>query len=246
MLPCMEPMPQDPVLAAGSPAPECPDAIPGYLRRTYTWAYLEPRAVRRLDRPGIVSAILWGNARRLMRMAIDEFRADDDVLQAACVYGDFSRLLAQRIGAAGRLEIVDVAPVQVANARRKLAALRNVKVRQADLSRPGSVAPESHDAVCSFFLLHEVPEAERRAVVDNLLAAVKPGGRIVFVDYHRPRRWHPLAPVMWGVFRWLEPYAASLFDAGIETRSARSAHFEWQKATCFGGLYQKLVGMRRA
>lgn len=246
MLRGMEPMPQDPALVAASPAPERPDAIPGYLRRTYTWAYLDPRALRVFDRPGVVSAILWGNARRLMRMAIDEFRAGDEVLQAACVYGDFSQLLAQRIGPAGRLEIVDVAPVQVANARRKLAASGNVKLRQADLARPGCVPPEGHDAVCCFFLLHEVPERERRVIVDNLLAAVKPGGRIVFVDYHRPSRGHPLGPIMWGVFRWLEPYAASLFDVGIETRSARSADFAWQKTTCFGGLYQKLVGVRRA
>ena len=39
----------------------------------------------------------------------------------------------------------------------------------------------------------------------------------MFVDYHRPQRWHPLAPVMALVFRWLEPFAPSLLDTPIES-----------------------------
>ena len=40
-----------------TPAP----AVPGYLEKTYAWAYLNPRNVRLLDRPFVVSTILWGN-----------------------------------------------------------------------------------------------------------------------------------------------------------------------------------------
>jgi len=245
MLDHMEPMPRDPALSAALRPMADGVGIPKYLSRTYTWAYLDPRTLRWLDRPAVVSAILWGNANRLMRSAVAEFSAGQRVLQAACVYGAFSRMLADRVSASGALEIVDVAPLQLANARRKLAGLAHVVLRQADLSLPGCLRADSHDAVCCFFLLHEMPEEERRRVVDNLLRAVRPGGKIVFVDYHRPRRWHPLGPVMAGVFRWLEPYAPSLFDHSIESRSPRAADFEWKKATCFGGLYQKLVGVRR-
>jgi SAM-dependent methyltransferase len=241
----MEANPQDPALCPPLPATPRAVAIPAYLSRTYAWAYLDPRSLRWLDRSDVVSAILWGNAERLMRTAVAEFAAGQRVLQAACVYGGFSEMLAQRLGASGALEIVDVAALQIANVGRKLSAHAWVRTRQADLSEPGCIALDSHDGVCCFFLLHEVPEDERCRIVDHLLSAVRRGGKIVFVDYHRPRRWHPLGPVMWAVFRWLEPYAPSLFDAGIETRSARSGQFEWQKTTCFGGLYQKLVGVRR-
>lgn len=246
MLARMEPMPPDPALRAAPHPMSDGVGIPKYLSRTYTWAYLDPRTLRWLDRPAVVSAILWGNANRLMRSAVAEFSDGQRVLQAACVYGAFSRMLAERIGAAGALEIVDVAALQIANARRKLAGLAHVVLRQADLSLPGCLSADGHDAVCCFFLLHEMPEEERRRVVDHLLRAVRPGGKIVFVDYHRPRRWHPLRPVMAAVFRWLEPYAPSLFEHSIESRSPRAADFEWKKATCFGGLYQKLVGVRRA
>lgn len=217
-------------------------ALPEYLRHTYTWAYLSPRTMPWLDRAPVVSAILWGNARRLMDWAVEQFAAGEHVLQAACVYGDFSPMLARRVGGEGRLTILDVAPIQIDNARRKLAGLPQADAEVADLAEP---LPVRYDAVCCFFLLHEVPEPERRRIVANLLAAVKPGGRAVFVDYHRPRAWHPLAPVMAGVFRWLEPFAESLLDVPLETLAEEASEFEWRKETRFGGLYQLVVARRR-
>lgn len=216
--------------------------LPAYLRETYSWAYLNPRTVPWLDHPVVVSAILWGNAGRLMDWAVAEFRPGERVLQAACVYGDFSRRLARRVGPDGALEVVDVAPIQLAGARRKLADLPWARLHRADLAEYRGVG---FDAVCCFFLLHEVPTGVRRRIVANLLAAVPPGGRIVFVDYHRPRRWHPLGPVMALVFRYLEPYAPSLLAEEISELCPDGAEFEWRHAWMFGGLYQKVVGVRR-
>lgn len=239
MLSAMEPIPDDPALRPAG----ADDPVPLYLRRTYSWAYLDHRTLGWLDRPLVVSAILWGNARRLMRAAVAEFRPGSRVLQAACVYGDFSALLAARVGAEGRLEVVDVAPLQVANARRKLAHLAQATVRRGDLA---AACPDAaaYDGVCCFFLLHEVPPSTRARIVDHLLEAVAPGGKVVFVDYHRPQPRHPLRWVMSLVFRWLEPYADSLLDADIPALSARAGEFSWRKRTLFGGLYQIVVGER--
>lgn len=228
------------------PPVAAPGTVPGYLSRTYHWAYLNGRTLPWLDRSLVVSAILWGNAGRLMRSAVDEFACGQKLLQAACVYGPFSRLLADRVGSRGALEVVDVAPIQVANARRKLEGVAGARVRQADLSLPESVARDAWDAVCCFFLLHEVPPVERACIVHNLLGGVRPGGKIVFVDYHRMARWHPLRPIMALVFRRLEPFAESLLDLDITTLSPRGSAFTWIKTTCFGGLYQKVVGLRQA
>lgn len=215
--------------------------LPHYLTSTYTWAYLNRHTLPWLDRSIVVSAILWGNAGRLMRAAVSEFQPGQRVLQAACVYGDFSRMLAERVGPAGALEVVDVAPIQVANARRKLADHPQANARVADLVQP---IGQRHDGVCCFFLLHEVPPEQRAQIVDNLLAAVAPGGIAVFVDYHRPRRLHPLAPVMKLVFRHLEPYAESLLDTPIRDLSPRANAFNWTHRTLFGGLYQHVVARR--
>ncbi len=215
--------------------------LPAYLVETYRWAYLSERWRRVLDRPLVVSAILWGNARRLMQSAVAEFAPGSDVLQTACVYGDFSELLAGQIGRTGSLEVIDVAPLQVENCRRKLAAYPKARVRVADAAVPTG---SSYDGVCCFFLLHEVPEDYKRRIVDTVLASVRPGGRAVFVDYHRPRPLHPLRAVMSLVFRRLEPYAPSLWQREIASYARETDGFVWHKETFFGGLYQKVVAIR--
>lgn len=222
-------------------APSAP-LLPDYLQRTYRWAYLDRRTLPWLDRHLVVNAILWGNAGRLMRAACAEFSPGQRVLQAACVYGRFSPMLARRVGPQGTLDVVDVAELQLANARRKLAGFPQAGVRRADLCQP---LHTHYDGVCAFFLLHEVPAHQRRLIVDNLLAAVGPGGKAVFVDYHRPRRWHPLRPVMHWVFRLLEPYAPSLLATPIASLSPQAAEFDWHATTLFGGLYQHVVAVRR-
>ncbi|MGB5132287.1 MAG: hypothetical protein WBO00_06705, partial [Steroidobacteraceae bacterium] len=98
-----------------------------------------------------------------------------------------------------------------------------------------------YDGACCFFLLHEVPDQQKRQIINALLAAVRPGGKILFVDYHQPVRWHPLRPVMAAIFRWLEPYAMGLVSRSIEEFAERRQDFRWRKQTRFGGLYQLVV-----
>ncbi|MCB1906061.1 MAG: rhodoquinone biosynthesis methyltransferase RquA [Rhodocyclaceae bacterium] len=238
-----------PVAADGLPAEVAGKAarrVPDYLSRTYRWAYLDRRMLYWLDRPAVVSAILWGNAGRLMSAAASCFDQGQSVLQAAAVYGDFSRRLAHRLGEDGRLEVVDVAPLQIANLRRKLRGRNNVSARLHDLRLPLS---RRYDGICCFFLLHEVPAESRAHIVDNLLAGVGEGGRVVFVDYHRPRRGHPLRLPMRWIFSRFEPFAESLLDQDIAALATRRGDFEWRRTLYFGGMYQLVVataGPRRA
>jgi len=221
--------------------PEVPP-LPAYLVDTYSWAYLRPRSLHLLDRHLVVNGILWGNYHALVRAACREFAKGDSILQAASVYGNLSSRLAVQVGTDGFLDIIDVAPLQVAHCRRKLAGHDNVRVRVADAAIPGRVG---YDAACCFFLLHEVPDVQKRQIVNALLAAVRPGGKVVFVDYHRPVRWHPLRPVMAAVFRWLEPYASGLVSRSIREFAERPQDFHWRKETRFGGLYQMVVAQSR-
>ena len=217
---------------------DAPVEIPAYLRDVYTWAYLNPTSVRLLDRQWVVNAILWGQGRLLQRVLFEEIEPGSRVLQMACVYGDLSQGLADRLGPEGRLRIVDVAPVQVENCRRKLADYPWVSVRQADASSPGG---GRYDAVACFFLLHELPDLWKRRAVDAALSHVAPGGKVVFVDYHRPAAWHPLKWITAAVFAWLEPFAASLWRHRIRDYATEPGRYDWRTETCFGGLFQKTV-----
>lgn len=228
--------------SAGIPArhrvDRSPVAIPRYLTDVYTWAYINPLSVRLLDRAWVVNAILWGNNHRLQRALFADLEPGQRVLQAACVYGDLSPNLAGFLGPAGRLEVIDVVPIQVGNCRGKLHDFPHASVRLADAAAPGG---GPYDAVVCFFLLHEMPDSYKRTVVDALLANIRPGGKVVFIDYHRPHPLHPLKWVISLVFATLEPFARSLWRHDIADFAGDRGRYDWRTETYFGGLFQKTV-----
>lgn len=216
--------------------------LPRYMEEVYWWAYMRPASLAIFDHVPIVSLILYGNYKRLKRAALAEISPGQRVLQAASVYGDLSSALAKRVGPAGSLDVIDIVPLQVANSARKLRDYPWCRVRLADAASPGGGL---YDAVCCFFLLHELPDNYKRTVTDALLASVAPGGKVIFIDYHRPHRLHPLWPLQATVFRFLEPFARSLLQREIKDLARNAGDFTWRKETCFGGLFQKVVAVRR-
>lgn len=235
----------------GDRAPETPPAVelsdaanlsvPAYLRDVYAWAYLNPFSRAIFDQSFVVWSILWGNVGKLIRAVLDEIEPGQRVLQTACVYGNFSNQLADRVGPEGRLDVIDVAPIQVRFTRDKLRRQPQAQVRLADAAMPTG---RRYDVVCCFFLLHEVPPDYKRRIVDALLDSVEPGGKVVFVDYHRPESWHPLKGPMSLVFKLLEPFAREVWDSEIADYAGARDDWRWEKEVFFGGLYQKVVVTR--
>lgn len=218
------------------------DLVPDYLRNVYTWAYLTPWLTKILDQQVVVQTILWGNAQRLINEVLAMIDPGERVFQPAAVYGDFSRQVARRVGHQGHLVVRDIAPVQVALTRRKLRDLPQAHVAWGNAEDPDEGA---YDAVACFFLLHEVPDDVKERIVHAMLGLVGPGGKAIFVDYHRPRPGHVLAPLMKRIFNWLEPFALTMWSREIEDLAGPAGdHFQWQKRTRFGGLYQMVVAER--
>ena len=220
-----------------------PTHIPAYLEKTYWWAYVHPHAVRVFERQWLVNAILWGNFSRLRDEALDELgtTVKGRTLQIACVYGDFSPRLAGRLAEGASLDVVDVLPIQLDNLRKKLALDPRVTPRLCD-SVDLKVADATYDQTILFFLLHEQPEAVRRRTLSEAVRVTRPGGRIVIVDYHLPRRFHPLRYLFRPVLSWLEPFALDLWNHDLKTFLPETVRAEQiRKETSFGGLYQKVV-----
>ena len=214
-------------------------AVPGYLERVYWWAYVRPGAVRLFERQWLVNLILWGNFARLRDAALDALgaRLDGRTLQIACVYGNLTERLRRRLTPGGSLDVVDVLRVQLDNLGRKLRGDPRVGLIQGDSSAL-DVASASYDRALAFFLLHEQPEEVRRRTLAEALRILKPGGRLVIVDYHRPRRSHPLYLPMIAILKTLEPFALDLWRHEVAEWLPGGVTIE--KRTGFGGLYQLL------
>ena len=227
------------------PAP-CALAIPRYLEQVYWWAYVHPNAVQVFERDWLVNLILFGNYRRLRDAALADLGTpvQGTTLQVACVYGNLTIKLRQRLAPDACLDVLDVLPVQLKNLRGKLPPDERVALLHGDSSSL-ACADASYDQVLMFFLLHEQPGHVRRATLAEAMRVVKPGGKIVMVDYHRPVPLHPLRPLMRAVFRNLEPYAMDLWRHEIEDfLPADMRPASVKKQTYFGGIYQKLVWVR--
>lgn len=230
----------EPRLATVPAAPRIPD----YLEETYWWAYLHPKALKFFEREWMVNLILWGNMKRLTEAVLNDLDTapQSRVLQVACVYGDFSNRLARHLARNdSRLDIVDVAPIQLKNAREKLAGNANIGLHHQD-STALAFPEDSFDETVVFFLLHEQPEDARRKTIEQAVRVTRPGGRVVFVDYHGPKKANPMRYVMKPILTWLEPFAMDLWREELPAFFPESIEpSQLQSTFYFGGLYQKVV-----
>lgn len=220
--------------------------VPHYLNAYYWWAYIHPAAVKLFEQQWLVNLILWGHYARLRDAALSELGESlpGSTLQLACVYGDLTSRLGERVVAGGgTLDVVDILPIQLTNLRRKLpkgAPARLLLMDSTNLNLPDA----SYDRALVFFLLHEQPHPYRERTMSELLRVIKPGGKIVFVDYALPRWWHPLRYLWRPLLATLEPFALDLWREEIAAWLPRSSSLQWRKQCFFGGLYQKVVVTR--
>ena len=216
-------------------------AVPHYLRAHDWWAYIHPRAVRLFERQWLVNLILWGNYAQLRDAALAELGESlaGRTLQVACVYGDLTNRLCRQVASGGgAIDIVDVLPIQLGNLRAKLpqdAPARLLPMDSSDMDLPDA----SYDRALVFFLLHEQPRHYRERTLRELLRVVKPGGKILIVDYAMPAWWHPLRYLWRPVLARLEPFALDLWRHEItHWLPAELPLTAITSRTYFGGLYQ--------
>lgn len=216
--------------------------IPAYLEDVYWWTYTRPYAVAFWDREWLVNLILFGNFVRLRDSAMNELETGNlRTLQISCVYGDFSAKLAEHVTKNGSLDIVDVVPIQLDNVRRKLHMTDRVRTLQCDSTKL-KIADASYDQTVIFFLLHEVPTSVKEKTLSEALRVLKPGGKLVIVDYHQPSIFNPVRYLLWLILKLLEPFSLDMWKQSIENWLPKGfVPAEYTKITFFGGVYQKVV-----
>ncbi len=216
------------------------DGVPDYMVEVYDWAYVDPKWVRALDHNWVVRVLLFFNDQRLMRMYLNEIEPGMRVWQVAHVYGDLVRRAAEKVGPQGLFFLTDVTPVQIEHAKQKLANTPWAKVMRADAASFDGQG-QHYDLICSFFLLHEVPDEKKHEIVNNMLRQMPEGGKLVFVDYANPAKWQPIRYILKVVNRLLEPFAEAMWDHEISYYAEHPERYVWEKRSIFAGVYQCVV-----
>jgi SAM-dependent methyltransferase len=107
---------------------------------------------------------------------LERFDASGDVLELACGTGLWTRYLART---AARLTAVDTSP-EVIELNRARVGDASVEYVRADIF--GLQLPGRYDACCFGFWLSHVPDERFAGFWDGVARALRPGGRVFFVD----------------------------------------------------------------
>ena len=220
--------------------------IPAYVEKYYWWAYARPWAAHLFDHQFMVNAILLGNYNRLRDEAIKEIGSDFSgrTLQVGCCYGNLTPCLAQRVArSGGTIDVIDVLKVQLKTLQKKIKHGEPVSVALMDgaaLQMPDN----TYDRVVIFLLLHEQPQAYRERTLHEALRVLKPGGKLVVIDYANPVWWHPARFTSIPVYSLLKPYAVEVWNRGLQKVLPEMAGSNWRRESYFGNLFQKLVRIK--
>lgn len=108
--------------------------------------------------------------------------------------GYFTTRLARAVGREGRVYAVDVQPEMLAMLRQRLARERipNVELVLGEEDDP-KLPPETLDLVLMVDVYHEF--AWPYEMMEHIVAALRPGGRVVFVEYRAEDPTVPIKPL---------------------------------------------------
>jgi ubiquinone/menaquinone biosynthesis C-methylase UbiE len=133
--------------------------------------------------------ILWRGSERSYRDRVIQLAglsAGESVLDVGCGTGTLAIAASRRVGSGGKVSGIDASIEMIARARSKAAkAAVDIDFRIA----PAEALPfrnATFDAVLSTTVLHCLPSAARARCVSEMARVVKPGGRLLLIDFGGP------------------------------------------------------------
>jgi ubiquinone/menaquinone biosynthesis C-methylase UbiE len=180
------------------------------------WIYKSPFFIKLADRMFVVSSILLLQYSKLVSLVVKRLNPSLEgkrILQVSCAFGNVSEKIAESCARQDAAEFVltDIMQSELDNAQRKLKRFGDLCTYSKQDATNLEFEDQSFDYVVAFFLPHELPFDKKVQHVKEAHRVLKPGGKVVFGEFHKPRL--KVLEVLGRIyFKIFEPYATEMWD----------------------------------
>lgn len=220
--------------------------LPAYIDFIYGDIYKHPDKCASLDNDLSCNLRTFFQYKRLVASLVKEVKMNQNVMQFGLTFGSQIDEVAMAVGAYGQYDIIDINPSEVTRCSEKYwKVYQGMKIFKQDAA---NIKPKAnYDVLICFMLLSQVPSLSKYKIVNNALRMVRPGGKVVFIDWHNPLSYHPLKYLARMHNRLYHPFIERLWDREIDTYAETDirSKFIWRKSTYFGRMFQKMVAVRK-
>ena len=163
----------------------------------------------------------------------------ESVLDVGCGTGTLAITARRVVGPQGKVYGIDASPEMIARAERKARRAGAEVVLQNALAQALPFPDAEFDAVLSTVMLHHLPRKVREQAASEMRRVLKPGGRVLAVDFGGNKEKHGLLDHLHRKHGHvsLTDILALLTGAGLKTVESgavgvRDLHFVLAEATC--------------
>jgi ubiquinone/menaquinone biosynthesis C-methylase UbiE len=141
----------------------------------------------------------WGREGRFRARILDVagVAEGEHVLDVCCGTGTLALAAKDRVGASGVVHGVDAAPEMIERARTKAARRGLEATFHVSSAETLPFADGTFDVVLCTLGVHHLPVAVREPVFAEMHRVLRPGGRVLIVEFVRQRGIAALHPVAW-------------------------------------------------
>ncbi|MEX0988526.1 MAG: class I SAM-dependent methyltransferase [Bacteroidales bacterium] len=143
---------------------------------------LSPVVARHYDK--IMNAISLGKYNHFIKRAVQnmDIQSGDQILDLGCGTGKNGALMAQYIGAEGKITGVDLSPEMEKQFLQKHGTDERFDFRRERVDIPFDLE-KRYDKVLISFVIHGFPHEVRESLLKNAYNHLKPGGELMILDY---------------------------------------------------------------
>jgi ubiquinone/menaquinone biosynthesis C-methylase UbiE len=178
-----------------------------------------------------VSVFTLGRRARLRAttVALAQIQPGETVLEVGCGTGDVALAASARTGSTGSTYGIDPSPEMIGVARAKAARQAAAIDFQIGVIESLAFADASVDVLVSSLMMHHLPDDLKQRGLAEIARVLKPGGRLLIVDFKRPATH--LDRALYGLFlhggvhSGLQDFSAMLNEAGFSEIEAGETGF---------------------